>query len=382
MKRTTFLILCFEGAVLSFNVAATAALIPAIADDLGASPFTLGALIWLYMVPYGVAALLYGPLVRTFNARTIELVCFFLFSLANLLAGLSTGVGMLCAARFCMGVFGASVIPLVLIIIARGASQERRGKLVGIFFSATFAASLAGLVLSGVLNWRLIYLIPAFAGLPVLSAMYFFLPDFETEKGKLRFMYVSALKDRRVLRIFIYIFLISLLYHGVQQWLAVYFSVRFSLPQFLISMLITLTSLSGIFGEAIGGYLCDIIGRPHTVNIGISLMAASVFLLLAGLPPLLLAVLMIAWGLGWTFNHAGLSTILTDLPEGFLNEAASLNSGVRFLAGGLGVAVAGMLMQKNFVFGLSVFGSGLLALLSVNRFFIFHNVREERWRAD
>jgi len=378
VKRTTFLILCLEGAVLSFNVAATAALIPTIAADLGTSQFTLGALIWLYMVPYGLAALLYGPLVRTFNARTIELVCFFLFSLANLLAGLSTGVFMLCTARFFMGVFGASVIPLVLIMIASRTTQERRGKLVGIFFSATFAASLAGLILSGVLNWRLIYLIPALAGLLVLSAMYFFLPDFETEKGKMRFKYVSALKDRRIFSIFVYIFLISLLYHGVQQWLAVYFSVRFNLSQFLISMLVTLTSLSGIFGEAIGGHLCDIIGRPHTVTIGISLMAASVFLLLAGLPPVLLAVLMIVWGLGWTFNHAGLSTILTDLPKGFLNEAASLNSGVRFLAGGLGVAVAGMLMQKSFVLGLSVFGAGLLVLLSANRFFVFYNLREER----
>jgi predicted MFS family arabinose efflux permease len=77
---------------------------------------------------------------------------------------------------------------------------------------------------------------------------------------------------------------------------------------------------------------------------------------------------MVIWGLGWTFNHVGLATMLTDLPSEFLNEAASLNSGVRFLAGGLGVSLGGLIMQKSFFLGLLVFGSGLLILLLFSRF--------------
>ena len=131
----------------------------------------------------------------------------------------------------------------------------------------------------------------------------------------------------------------------------------------MISMLITLTSLSGIFGETIGGWFSDVLGRIKTVNLGIALMIVSVFLLFLKVQPALLAIVMIAWGLGWTFNHAGISTILTDLPKEHLNEAASLNSSVRFISGGLGVGISGWIMQKNFNLGFIAFGFLLLGLL-------------------
>ena len=119
MKKSTFILLCLEGAVLSFNVAASAALIPSIACDFVLSQFVVGKIVWLYMIPYGVAALFYGPLVRLFDARKVELTCIFLFSLANFLAGIAGNIATLFAARFLMGLFGASVIPLGLILIAR-----------------------------------------------------------------------------------------------------------------------------------------------------------------------------------------------------------------------------------------------------------------------
>jgi predicted MFS family arabinose efflux permease len=363
MKKLTFIILCLEGAILSFNVAACAALVPSIAKDFGVSQFVIGKIIWLYMLPYGVAALFYGPLVRTFNAKKIELVCFFFFSAANLLAGFSKNIPSLFMARFLMGIFGASVIPLVLILIGESTESKNRGRLVGIFFSATFVASLLGLFLSGLISWRLIFLIPAVAGFILWLIMHLYLPNFEPKETKIRINYLETLKNKAILSIFIYIFFISLLYHGIQQWLSVYFSTKLNIEQFLISVLITLTSLSGIFGEAVGGWFSDIIGRIKTVNLGIALMIASVFLLTFKIPLIILATLMIVWGLGWTFNHAGISTILTDLPKEFLNESASLNSSVRFISGGLGTAASGLIMQKSFVLGFIISGLCLLGLL-------------------
>lgn len=363
MKRSTFFIFCLEGAILSFNVAATAAIVPSIADTFALSQFFAGNIIWLYMLPYGVAALIYGPLVRAIDAKKVEVACLFLFSLANLLAALSKNIYTLFAARFLMGLFGASVIPLGLILIAKHIEAKKRGRFVGIFFGATFVASLAGLILSGIIQWRYIFLIPAVCGLILTAVMIFFLPSFEEDVSGFRVSYIPALRSKKVVTIFTYIFFASLFYHGVQQWLGVYFSRTFNLSQFLISSLITLTSLSGIFGEVIGGLLSDIIGRIKTVNFGIILMVLSVFALLFKLPLALLAAVMIVWGLGWTLNHAGLCTMLTDLPKDFLNEAASLNSGVRFLSGGLGVAIGGLLMQRSFNLGFIVFGVCLLGLL-------------------
>jgi predicted MFS family arabinose efflux permease len=193
--------------------------------------------------------------------------------------------------------------------------------------------------------------------------MYFCLPSFKEDQRVFKFNYPAAFKNRHVLSVFIYIFCISLFYHGIQQWLGVYFSTQFNFSQFLISMLVTLTSLSGIFGEVLGGHLADTRGRVRTIDMGIILMIFSVLALIFKAPPVVLALLMIIWGLGWTFNHAGLSTMLTDLPKEFLNEAASLNSSVRFISGGLGALLGGILIQKGFVFSFLTFGVSLLVLL-------------------
>jgi predicted MFS family arabinose efflux permease len=367
VKRTTFFILCLEGAVLSFNVASSAALVPSIAAEFALSQFLVGKIIWLYMLPYGIAAFFYGPLVRFIDARRVELSCIFLFSLANLLAGLSRGIHTLFFARFMMGLFGASVIPLGLILIAKRLPESKRGRYIGLFFGSTFVASLLGLFLSGVINWRMIYIIPAVCGLVLWVFMYAYLPSFKENTGVFRLGYLEALKNRRVARIFGYIFLISLVYHAIQQWLGVYFSTQLGLKQFLISMLLTLTSLSGILGEVWGGHLSDSLGRMKVVNLGIILMALCVSLLIIKPPIALLVLLMAVWGLGWTFNHVGLSTMLTDLPGEFLNEAASLNSGVRFISGGIGAGLGGLIMQKSFSLGFLVFGCGLLALLFFSR---------------
>jgi len=91
----------------------------------------------------------------------------------------------------------------------------------------------------------------------------------------------------------------------------------------------------------------------------------------------LLSVIMILWGIGWTFNHVGLATMLTDLPGEFLNEAASLNSGVRFISGGIGACLGGVLMHKSFHLGFSVFGASLLAML-----FLTNYMKRRQWAGD
>jgi len=363
MKKLTFIILCLEGAILSFNVAAAAALIPSVAAEFSVSEFVAGRIVWLYMIPYGIAALFYGPLVRVFDAKKIELLCLFLFSIANLTAAFSKNIFILFAARLFMGAFGASVIPLALILIAQATHSEKRGKSVGIFFASTFIASLAGLFLSGILNWRLIFLLPAAFGFLLLPLMYFYLPHFAPENKKFAINYIEPFKNKVILHIFTYIFIISMLYHGLQQWFSVYFSTQYKIGQFAISMLITLTSLSGIFGETIGGIFSDKIGRIKTVNLGILLMIVSVALLIFKVPVFILALIMIIWGLGWTFNHAGISTMLTDLPKKFLHEAASLNSSVRFISGGIGMVLCGFVMKESFKLGFLIFGTGLISLL-------------------
>jgi predicted MFS family arabinose efflux permease len=198
--------------------------------------------------------------------------------------------------------------------------------------------------------------------------MYFYLPSFKEDVSEFKFNYLKVFNNKSLVKIVVYIFIISLIYHAIQQWLGVYFSTKLGLAQFTISMLITLTALSGIIGEFWGGLLTDSLGRIRVVNFGIILMVLSIFSLILRLPLFVLVPIMIIWGLGWTFNHVGLATMLTDLPKEFINEAASLNSGVRFISGGVGMGLGGLIMSKSFNLGFIVFGSALLLLLIYGRF--------------
>ena len=82
-----------------------------------------------------------------------------------------------------------------------------------------------------------------------------------------------------------------------------------------------------------------------------------------------LACTLFIWGFGWTVNHAACSTYLTDLPKPYMQEVTSLNSSVRFLAGGIGAAAGGFFMQQSFVSTFLAVGI-LLIFLSVSSMFL------------
>jgi len=353
--------------VLSFNVAAVSALVPSVASGFKIDPFAAGRMLWFYLIPYGVAALLYGPLTRSRDPRSLLLFCMSLLSFANVLGGLAENINQIFFARFLAGLSGAGIIPVALILIAKTTPDSERGKRVGFFFSSTFAASLVGVFLSGFMGWRWIFLIPAIAGIVSCLTLYFLFPTLLLQKEDFTVHYRQALEDKTVFRLFTYIFLVSLFYHSITQWLGVYFSLVNHLEQFFISLLLTTVSVSSIIGSAAGGFFSDRLGRTKVIRIGKGLMIMVAFSLLVKGSLFILFALMFAWGLGWTFNHVGVSTFLTDLPLTQVFESASLNSSVRFLSAGLGSGLGGMVMQKSFTFGFILFGTCLLILFMMTR---------------
>jgi uncharacterized membrane protein len=67
------------------------------------------------------------------------------------------------------------------------------------------------------------------------------------------------------------------------------------------------------------------------------------------------------------------STVLTDFPDKYRAEMASLNSSVRFLSGGLGFYLSSFLIQKSFSLNFFVIGIMILALVPLIRFFLMRS---------
>ena len=331
------------------------AIVPSIAQDFGISDFIVGRINWVYMLPYGVCALFYGPLTRLFHNKQISMVTLALFALFSFLSGCAMGYRSLFVCRFLVGIFAGATTPLVLIYLADRVPAAQRGKFVGLFFSATFVADLVGLFLSGMIPWRWMFFIPAVLAVATAALTVRFFPETETHRHAAQSRYIEALRQSAVWRAFVYIFLLSVFYHGVRQWLGVYFARDLGWMQFRVSMVLTLGGLAGIFGEALGGLASDRKGRVPTLKFGVLLMTLSVGMLMFLKSVWAIPLLMLMWGFGWTMNHAGMSTFLTDLDKRFMKEISSLNSSVRFVAGGLGVVVGGAVMQQSFRIGFFVY---------------------------
>ncbi|MEW6171234.1 MAG: MFS transporter [Candidatus Omnitrophota bacterium] len=345
-NKIIFFLLCLEGALVSLNLAAIPAVVPKISLDLGIDNFLGAKVISWYMVPYGLGALIYAPLVKKISIKNIKIICLSVFSIFSFVSGISSSFKILALSRIFAGIAAASTIPIALILIGQLFTTDTRGRFVGMFFSATFISSFVGVLLSGFLNWRYLFIIPAIIALiSFLLVVKYFNP--EEQKYNFEVNYTHLLRNKKILVIFSYIFVLSFIYHGAYNWLGVYFN-SLNMDQLKVSFLLSLVGFSGIFGQLIGGFLTDKKGRKFSASLGLLILGLSTALLAKSFSFFYLFLVLLGFGIGWTINHNAVSTVLTDFPEKFRPEIASFNSSVRFFSGGVGVGIAGIFMKMNF----------------------------------
>lgn len=340
MGKKSFLILASIFFTLSFSVAATGALLPTLADYFNEDAILTGRLVWIYMLPYGLFALVWSPLSRRFSIKRILITCLFIFSLGAFLVSAASRLNTAFLGRLIMGIFGSSFVPLSLIIIGKELPPQEKSRYVGWFFSISFLSSLLGVFLSGIIMWRYIYLLPAALSLILGIISFFHLKDFNYTV-RFRISYVNTFKNKDVLKLFIFIFASSLLYHSIQQWLAVFMRREYSFSQFSISSVFTIASLTAIISEGAGGMLVKKFIPQNISFWGFISMSIFLFLLILSGFSKVIFFIIILWGGGWALTHLGFSTKITYLPDEFLRDSASLNSSVRFFSGGLGAFLGG-----------------------------------------
>ncbi len=367
MPKLSFYIFCLMFFAVSFGVAAMAALIPSIAIYFGITKNAALPLTWLYMLPYGVFALIWAPFTRIVKVRKILLFTTLGFFLTALFFSLSKSITEAFLFRFLMGCFGCSFVPLVLITIGKVIPTRDKAKYIGIFFTLSYLSNLISVFLSGFFASfpLLLYLIPASLSLLVFILVITHLDDFDFRVEKFRISYFDTLKDKKAINFFLVIMLGSFLYHSLQQRLGIYLSESFSLNQVVISSIFTVATLSAIIFEFMGGFLSSRFGSIRISSIGFILMSIFVFFLIFIQKYQPIFLLITLWGCGWALTHVGLSSHLTQFPDRILRDASSLNSALRFSFGALGAFLGGVLVSYAgfkalfVVVGLSVFFLGL-----------------------
>ena len=365
-RRWILFYFCCANALVSFNISALIATVPAIGRSLNVSAGDVAGIITYYMIPYGLCALLYVPLACRFSVKTLLIFSSALFALGSWMCLWADAFNLILFGRILSGVAAAAVMPLGLVTLGKIFEKRLRGRVMGLFFSSAFLGSIFGLIVSAIAHWHWLFIIPTWLGFALTVALFFCpIQGMEAHQG-VKIDYLDVFRKQGLRRILLFIFFMSLFFHGVIKWYGVYLDKVYGYGQVAISSLIILTAFASMVGQLIGGVITDKLGRLYSCYIGAILLAVSVMTFYGHYSSVVLAIVFCLVSIGWTIAHNGISTVLTDFSDRYRMEMAALNSAVRFFSGGLGFWLSGNFVQRNF--GLTFFVIGLLMFIQI--FFI------------
>ena len=368
-KKFIIFLVCLGNIAISFNTGAVAAAIPLIAADFHTTDFVVARIVPYYMIPYGLGALLYAPLTRFFAYRAILIAAMAVFAVFSLIAGMSQSLTTIFLAQIAAGIAAASSTPLGLMMIGDFFEKNVRGRLVGTYFGCSFFAAVGGMIFMGTVHWRWLFFVPAVLGALTALCWIFFSNALVNQGHKGSIDYLKALAKPHIRNVFLLIFAMSFLYHGVHKWYGVFLTREYGLDKGAVSLILIIAALAGLAGQQIGGYLSDKKGRLTASYAGMGALAAGVMLLSIPFPIALVGGILALIAIGWTISHNSVSTVLTDFPDDDRPLIASLNSSVRFISGGLGFSASKFFVAQSF--SLTFFGIGVLILLLI---FIIKNI--------
>ena len=114
-----------------FQSQVVAPLIPVFAAEFAAPATQAGLLVPAYAWPYGVMALVYGPLSDRFGRRRVVAFCIGALAVGALAAAFAPTLGVLLLLRVLAGV-RAGVVPVSLAYVADFYAYRERGQAIGV----------------------------------------------------------------------------------------------------------------------------------------------------------------------------------------------------------------------------------------------------------
>jgi EmrB/QacA subfamily drug resistance transporter len=154
--------------------------IPSIMTDLQAEYSQIEWIVAGYVLGFAALLITGGRLGDTFGRKRTLIIGVTGFTIASALCGLATSPTVLIGGRFFQGAMAGLMVPQILAIIHVTFPRHERGKVLGLWGAVLGTASVAGLVVGGVLvqwdlfglQWRPIFLINIPIGIATIIAAY------------------------------------------------------------------------------------------------------------------------------------------------------------------------------------------------------------------
>lgn len=155
-----------------FQAFMIAPLIPRLAELFSTSTDAIGVSIPAYLLPYGAATLVWGPVSDRVGRGRVILGSLIAFTVLTAATAAVDGASAFVTARFVTAVGASGVVPISLALVGDLFEPRRRGHALGWLFGAmaggTAFGSSAGALLEPVIGWRGLFLLVAGLAVPIL----------------------------------------------------------------------------------------------------------------------------------------------------------------------------------------------------------------------
>ncbi len=360
--------------LIFFQAFTVAPILPRLAELFRVPVETMGLIVPAYLIPYGAATLVYGPLSDRFGRGRIILASLLAFILLTALTAAAWSPSSLLLLRLLTGLGASGVVPIALALIGDLFPFRERGRPLGWLFGAMAGGmafgSTTGVMLEPFITWRGLFLGVAVLGGVILLLLLPHRPLLRGTTGRSRASfrevfagYWGLLGSARARRTYGYVLLNAIFHSGVFTWLGLYFARRYGLGEIGIGLAILGYGVPGFLLGPLIGRMADRWGRNRLLPIGLVIGGASAAALALDLPVVAAALLVTALSLGYDMTQPLLAGIVTDLGPR-KRQAMGLNVFTLFTGFGLGSLLFSSVLDLSLGGALLLFG-GLELLLSL-----------------
>ncbi|MBH9683547.1 MFS transporter [Burkholderia cepacia] len=352
--------------IIFFQAYMVAPIIPALSNAFETSVQTVGLVVPAYLIPYGVATLIFGLLADRLGVQRVMFASLMAFAALTALTATATSIEQIALWRVLTGLGASGVVPLALVLVGKLFPYEQRGRPLGWLFGAMAGGMAFGSPLGAMLvpfiGWQGLFLLIGAAGgivlllfLPYRRIIATAMQPVGGTLGDLFRGYLGLLGTSRGRRTYGYVFVNSMFHSGVFTWLGVYLERRYGLGPVGIGLALLGYGVPGfLFGPLIGR-AADKWGRARLLPIGLGLSTLGAAALLLDFPLILAPAVAMLLSLGYDTTQPLFAGIVTSLGGKRPGQAMGLNVFSLFVGFGLGSLIFGEALRFGFKAALGMF---------------------------
>jgi DHA1 family inner membrane transport protein len=324
-------------------------LLPQLAADLGVDIPTAGLLVTAFGLTSAVAGPVLALMTGGVSRKRLMLAAVTVFILGNVLSAVSTGYGMLLAARIVVACSHGLIFGLATVLATQLAPEGRKTSAVSLVIAGSTVAGIAGIplgiIVGDAFGWRTTFWALAAAGGLVAVAVWLLVPSVGKQPqqnlmSQLRAaMRTDALIGYGVFCVYMFGNMIIFAY------IVPFLTLTSGVPAAMVPWVISGMGAAGLVGNLVGGRLAD--RWPMATMLGILAVVATVttvMVFLTGSAWGMVAALWVRWGIGFGFPAPLRARVLKaatgaqTLASTLTTTASNIGTGVAAAAGAAAIA--------------------------------------------